>query len=112
MWVLLNNLQFFLFIGMWKVNYPKYSRTIFEQLTKIALGQYIDDLEIGAKVSAVFGMESSENGPEDKQGTERMGSKSLLSNLGITILLVCIGLVIIVLVVLCLKTYRNRSKLS
>ena len=30
MWVLLNNLQFFLFIGMWKVNYPKYSRTIFD----------------------------------------------------------------------------------
>lgn len=51
MWVLLNNLQFFIFLGMWKINYPKYTRTIFDELARVTLGKYIDDLELGAKIS-------------------------------------------------------------
>ena len=47
MWVLLNNLQFFIFIGQWQIRYPKFIQAIFDEMTKIALGQYFDDFEFG-----------------------------------------------------------------
>ena len=47
MWVLLNNLQFFIFIGQWQIRYPKYCQAIFDEMTKIALGQYFDDFDFG-----------------------------------------------------------------
>ena len=60
MWVLLNNLQFFIFVGWWQINYSTNTQTIFKEFTRIALGQYFDDLEFGKKASESFGLPYNE----------------------------------------------------
>ena len=61
MWVLLNNLQFFIFIGQWQIRYPSYCQTIFDEMTKIALGQYFDDFEFGNKVQDELGIQTKDD---------------------------------------------------
>ena len=81
-------------------------------MTRIALGQWIDELDIGTKISSAFGIDSEPSGPEDKVGTKRLGSDNLLENLGISLFLVTIIMIFLVLFVLLIRTIKNRSKLS
>ena len=61
MWILYNATQFLVFIGLWQINYSSRITVLFKETKRVFLGEYMDDLEIGQKVSNVFGIESYEN---------------------------------------------------
>ena len=46
-WPLINTLQFVVFIALWNIKYPKNLRRVMHEIKRIALGEYLDDLELG-----------------------------------------------------------------
>ena len=50
-WLLINCLQFFVYIAIWQVNYPKFIKLLITELRRTTLGEFMDDLEIGQHVS-------------------------------------------------------------
>ena len=50
MWPLINILQFYVYIGMWQVTYTMHCSVVFRELRRVALGEFMDDLEISGEV--------------------------------------------------------------
>ena len=46
MWILVNTSQFLAFISMWAIQLPSLSRFLLNELKRIYLGEFLDDLEI------------------------------------------------------------------
>ena len=65
MWILINALQFIVFISIWLINMPNFAKLVFDQLKRILLGEFIEDLEFGKKIADNFGLET-----EDEEGLE------------------------------------------
>ena len=57
MWVLILTLQFFVYMSMWQIRYSVTISFIFYQLKKIALGEFLDDLDICGTVFGWLGIE-------------------------------------------------------
>ena len=80
---------------------------LFHEIKRIFLAEYIEDLEIGQKISNAFGIETrnKDEVPGDNVGHDRLGSDDIFKNFGITLILasfvflVLIGLVIIIVLV-------------
>ena len=47
MWILINALQFIVFISIWLINMPNLAKLVFDQLKRILLGEFIEDLGFG-----------------------------------------------------------------
>ena len=47
MWVLIMTLQFFVFIARWQIKYPHRLRFLLHEFRRIALGEFMDDLDFG-----------------------------------------------------------------
>ena len=58
MWILFNTAQFLVYIGMWQINYSRPIQVLFFEIKRIFLGEYIEDLEVGQKMSNAFGIET------------------------------------------------------
>ena len=58
-WLLINCLQFFVYIAIWQINYPKIIKLLVTELRRLALGEFMDDLEIGANIAEFFGIPTS-----------------------------------------------------
>ena len=56
MWILFNSTQFLVYIGMWQINYSSSIKTLFKETKRVYLGEYLDDLEIGQRISTAFGI--------------------------------------------------------
>ena len=51
MWILVHILQHYVFIAMWQINYPSLTQVVFKELRRIALGEFLEGLEIGRKLA-------------------------------------------------------------
>ena len=47
MWILILTLQFFVYMATWQVRYPGTLHFLLYELKRIALGEFMDDLDIG-----------------------------------------------------------------
>ena len=110
MWVLILTAQFLVFIAIWSINFPRSARFILYELRKIALGEFLDDLELGARINETLGIQGSSNSSTDtKVGEERLGSADILTSFGptsivLTALFTFILILVTILVVLCRRS--------
>lgn len=58
LWILILMLQFFVFMALWQVRYPPNTRFLLFELRRIVLGEFMDDLEVGATISSELGIEA------------------------------------------------------
>ena len=79
MWILILTLQFFVYMYTWQVRYPDTLQFILYELKRVALGEFMDDLDFGATVMESMGMPASEaSSTKEQVGEERLGSSSPL----------------------------------
>ena len=79
MWMLILTLQFFVYMYTWQVRYPNTLQFILYELKRVALGEFMDDLDVGGTVMEAMGMQASEaSSTKEKVGEERLGSFSPL----------------------------------
>ena len=74
MWILILTIQFIVIIGaVWQIDYDLNVRIFFYEVKKIVYGEFIDDLEIGSKISNFFGitLEDDQESEEDSRVTEK-----------------------------------------
>ena len=74
MWILILTIQFIVIIGaVWQIDYDLNVRIFFYEVKKIVYGEFIDDLEIGSKISNFFGitLEGDQESEEDSRVTEK-----------------------------------------
>ena len=65
MWILINALQFIVFMSIWLINIPRRTRIVFDQQKRIVNGEFFDDLEISKKAMEKLGLAT-----ENKEGFE------------------------------------------
>lgn len=46
MWVLINTIQFFVYISIWKIQMPDMLRIVLKEIRRAALGEFFDDLDL------------------------------------------------------------------
>ena len=114
MWILINTLQLFVYISLWQIKFPGFSRPILFELRRMALGELIDDLEVGQKVQSMFGIENlGDNDFEvQKFGRERLGSAELTVNFGPTFLVVLCVIAVLTILAVLLYQLTKKCKLS
>ena len=56
LWVLILMLQFFVFMADWQVRYPPKIRFLLFELKRIVLGEFMDDIDLGAMISSQLGI--------------------------------------------------------
>ena len=98
---LMLQLQFFAYISIWQLSPTKFVETCLKEIRRIVLGEYFDDFSLSQKImNALFDMPSSDDDDsvEEKIGEERLGSKSIMKNFGITLLIISTILVVVILV--------------
>ena len=112
MWVLLLILQFFVYMAVWQVRYPTRIYFIFYELRKVALGELMDDMNVGGSIMSFIGLDFSDSSPtEEELGEARLGSKDPLSFFGPTLILGIIVLFLLILItVICLVVAKRRKK--
>ena len=114
-WPLINTFQFVVFIALWNIKYPKYLRRVLHEMKRIALGEYLDDLELGDKFGGFFGVSESKDdvGDVEKVGEDAEGdSKSFLDNFGVSFILFFIAFALLIAIVLFLVYYVKRAPCS
>lgn len=84
------------------------------ELRKIALGEFMDDLEISNVFNEAMGFEVDQGGgaEEEKLGDDRLGTASIFSSFGATMVIGSIAFVLIIGIILLLIYCRKRVKLS
>ena len=113
MWVLILTLQFYVYIGTWQIRYPWMLTFLLRELKRIALGEFVDDLELGNKVRLFFSFEPLESyTAEEKVGQERLGPTDAFASIGPTLILVSVVFSLIILIVLILVFIGKKSKTS
>ena len=100
MWILILTLQFFVYMAQWQVRYPNTLQFLLYELKKVALGEFMDDLDIGGEVMNSIGIQVNKGSAADeKVGEERLGSSNLWASLGPTLILGSFVFLIIVLII-------------
>ena len=61
MWALICALQFMVFIGKWAIQYTDVIQVVLNEFRRIALGEFVDDLNIGKKFMELLQIESDQN---------------------------------------------------
>mmetsp|Transcript_20732 Transcript_20732/g.25371 ORF Transcript_20732/g.25371 Transcript_20732/m.25371 type:complete len:301 (-) Transcript_20732:1007-1909(-) len=114
MWTLILTLQFFVYLATWQVRYPSTLNNLLYQLKRIALGEFMDDFDIGNDLMKVMGLPPNEaSATEEKVGEERLGgSSNALSSLGATLLLGSLVFVLIIIMLVAVIVISRRVKFS
>ena len=63
-WLLITNLQLFVYINDWNLLYPRFLQALMKEFRRITLGEFVDDLEVGRKLSDVFGIKQKPDNTE------------------------------------------------
>ena len=61
---MITNLQLFVYINDWNVLYPTNLQAILMEFRRITLGEFIEDLQLGKKLSDKFGIKHKEESSE------------------------------------------------
>ena len=56
-WVLVNCVQFIVYMSMWQIKMTDKLKVASLELKRVTLGEFFDDLEISERVTSVLGME-------------------------------------------------------
>ena len=98
---------------MWKINYSPLCSSTLKMLKTITFGEYMKDLEIGAKISSLLGIEKA---PEGESDEKELDSGSPLDNIGVTLILVSLILVLLmsccVCCIYCAKKYSMNPSVQ
>ena len=71
------------------------------ELKRISVGEYLDDLELNKKVAELFGFDAEiMNGFVDKVGLERLGSNNFFTSLNTSIVIIALTMIMRVLLTL------------
>ena len=70
-----------------------------KEFRRIFLGEFVDDFEIGRKISDAFGIKKNPENTEQKIGEERMGNGDIVANMGISYLLISIAIFLLIMIV-------------
>ena len=109
LWNLILTLQFLTYISVWQIRYPKVLGFVLTKLRVIALGEFVDNLEIGKHLAEALSIPSGgDKAVDEKIGEERLGQSSILANLGPSLLVLSIIFVLVILVVLLLTRCKNK----
>ena len=57
MWILIDALQFLVYISMWTIAYPTLVRITLSELRSAALGEFFDGIDFGMYISDFFGID-------------------------------------------------------
>ena len=113
MWILILTLQFFIYIGTWKIRYPNTLEFIIYELKRIALGEFMDDFDFANTINETIGLPINENdSTTETVDEERLGSASISESFGATLILFSIVFVILILLVAMTIIMVRRFKLS
>lgn len=82
------------------------------ELRKIALGEFMDDLDLSSKINSFFGIEKEAGAEEQKVGEDRLGSTSIFASFGATMLIGSIVFAGIIVVIVLLVVNRKKLKVS
>ena len=78
MWILILTLQFFVYIALWQIRYPSTLYFVLFELKRIALGEFMDDLDLGALIMNTVGLAPNEDSStNEKLGEDRLGPTSI-----------------------------------
>ena len=78
MWILILTLQFFVYIALWQIRYPSTLYFVLFELKRIALGEFMDDLDLGALIMNTVGLAPNEDSStNEKLGEDRLGPPSI-----------------------------------
>lgn len=109
MWILINALQFVVFFGIWLITFPNLLTVVLNELKRATWGEYVDDLEIGDRISEFLwgaNSETSENSMQ-KTGDDKLGSPNLFKSIGISVLILSflffLTIALVVLIVVCCR---------
>ena len=110
MWILINTSQFIVYIGMWQINFSDNLGVFFNEIKRVFLGEYIDDLAIGHKISNTLGFETNNDidDPGQKVGLDRLGSTDISANFGPSFILGTICFILLIIMVLSLIRLCNK----
>ena len=98
---------------MWQIRYPSTLQFLLYELKRVALGEFMDDLDVGNQVNEMIGLPPNENSSTDEAvGEERLGSGSITQSFGATLLLCTMIFVAIVLVIVIIIFIARRVELS
>ena len=105
LWNIMNLLQFLIYMRLWQINLPPITETIVKELKSLAFMDFIPKEDIQKELKDYIGLEKEsdeiqkiENGPgEQAIGIDRVGSTSLIDNLGVFLL---IGIFIVLIFLL------------
>ena len=91
------------------MRYPSTLQFLLYELKRVALGEFMDDLDIGNQVNGMLGLPPNEKSSTDEEvGEERLGSGSITQSFGATLLLCTIIFVVIVLVIVIIIFIAKR----
>ena len=102
----------------WQVTLGATVRIVLWQLRRIVLGEFIDDLELGSKIANKIGIEqkdASESDVSEKVGISRLGPDDILQNVGpsmilVTLLLLIMIAILVVSLYLCSKCHCSEKR--
>ena len=63
MWILLGIIQFYVYIGVWRLDLTNIMQIILKEFKRVALGEFMDDLDISTKAMDLLGIPSAEKDP-------------------------------------------------
>ena len=63
------------------------------EFRRITLGEFVDDFEMGRKLSDSLGIKQNPEKTEQKIGEERMGNGDIIANMGISYVLISMAIV-------------------
>ena len=83
------------------------------ELKRMALGEFMDDIDIGKQINEVLGIPpSEESSTDEKVGEERLGSSNILESFGATLIACSIVFAAIVLLIVIVVFIARRVTLS
>ena len=86
---------------------------ILYELKRVALGEFMDDLDIGGKVMETIGLEPNEVKSTDEMvGEDRLGPKSPVQSFGATLLIATMFSLSLLFLILIVLFVIKRTKLS
>ena len=105
LWNIMNLLQFLIYMRMWQIKLPPFTETIVKELKSLAFMDFIPKEKIQGHLKGTIGLEDDkkdfqevEKGPGEQEiGIDRIGSKSLIDNMGIFLLIAIFILLIFLL---------------
>ena len=89
--------------------FPNITRFLLNELRKIALGEFLEGLEIGNTIGSQLGIPQETNsGSEQKVGEDRLGSGDVSAGVGVSLMLASGAFLLVICVIVLLLWCRKR----